>query len=773
MREAKIVRKLDKKKHQADDDMAVPSSSAQEGVTSVTANKRSFERLQSMPGTESLIVKKIKEAICLDSKMESPSVHMLDSEIASKALSVDECIKSTPKNEGRDSSDLDYGVRLKEKYQHLKIKDIADRLGVNVKSLSGKINRKKKMLALDEQPKLHKKTDYDIQNEGMDIEECVKLLEDSGESKDDQNFGVYLKNSYPHLVIKHIADYLGVKESTMKDRIYRAKFQGGVSKTLEKCMVEMPFEDSVYTDAVDYGIQLKNKYSHLNWEDIAKKLNVSKNTMKMRVQQKKKREASREKGLGNNVLLQKIVYSIDGQKSVLPSVQEVAADCAPSTSATVYFLPKKQAKGKLSVDINECIRDTPRETEDSDDFTYAIKLKKKYLESLTYSALALHFNINKNTLMARATRTSKNATATKSVKNADIDECMRNTPREGADLDVYDYAIRLKLKYGFLSYRALEEKLPGVKRTTLEGKLKSYISDGKAKDSKTLNVKECLNILIDEGKARYDDKMGFYLKKRFPSLSVRGIEKELNMAPGTLRYKIKSIEENSSKEGDTLTVDDCMSKMPFDESLYTDKYEYGILLQSKFSHLPLTKIAIKLGLSQDSIQKRRDAMRRRIEKGEREVDLSSMYKKRKELRASFKLKKDVGISVKNEMKLMCKDSHEELQDIEQKRSTTALGIDMNGKYYLASSDAYMKASMRAWANDKGVSIVMGEGHAEEKILRKCSDIVHVEASRDICLECEIKLLENCVGTTTGFSGKPSQKVMRDIQKTASSSNVMQ
>lgn len=766
MYKAKIVTNVSKK-HQDNDDIDEQAQLVQEAATSVIVGKRGFDQLNTMPKTESLIVKKIRDAIYLDGKETVSSLSAPAAAVVHDELTVDDCVKLTPKDETIDSSELDYAVRLKMKYGHLLIKDIAERVGVNPKSLSGKIARKKKVLALDEQPQ--KIRSDSMKNDQVTVGEAVKELEDAGGDKNDPSFGVVLRNRYPHLLIKNIAAYLGVKESTLKDRVYRTKLQGGVSKTLDMCMREMPFDDK-YKDAVDYGIQIKNKYNHIVWRAVAQKLNVSENTMKKRVQQKKIEEEIAKKSPGHYVSLLETGSVIDVNGSVSSTIVDSLADSTPSTSTPVFFLPKKQVKGKLSDDINDCIRDTPRGADDSDDYAYAIRLKKKYHASLTYSSVALYFGLNVNTLMTKSKKASEKTATYKNDTKVDIDECMRDTPRDKDD--DYEYAIRLKLKYNHLSYRALAEKFPEVSKTGLAIRLKQHISDNKIKTEDVLNISSCINTLIDEGMSRDSYHFGFHLKRRFPGLAVRGIARELNIDPGTLRQRIDSIGKIYNKDVGEVTLDECFKKMPYSTTIYSDKYEYGILLQSRYPHLSMTKIADKLGLSKYTIQSRRDSMRRRIDGGKREVDLTSYHQKRKELKSSFKLKKDVGDGVKNELRLMCRMAHEKLQDIEQKRSTTAVGVDVNGKYFLASSDAYIKAPMRTWANADGISMAKGEGHAEVKMLRDFPDIVHIEVSRDICLECEIKLLESGVGTTTKFSGALSQKATRNIQNKQSSSSII-
>ncbi|HGM5307301.1 TPA: hypothetical protein ACKQJM_003307 [Serratia marcescens] len=769
MYQTKTVKKASKK-YQDQDDIDVQRSLTQEVATSSIVRKRCFDQLNTVPGIEPLIVKKIKGAMYRDGGETVSSMRVPDTEVVNNELTVDDCVKLMPKDEMIDGSVLDYGVRLKMKYEHLLIKDVAERLDVNPKSLSGKIARKKKVLALDEQPK--KTRDDGVKNEQVTIDEAVKELETAGVNKNDPNFGVYLRNRYPYLLIKNIAVHLGVKESTMKDRVYRAKLQGGVSKSLEMCMKEMPFDDDKYKDTVDYGIQLKNMYSHLFWGEVAQKLNVSKNTMKKRVQQKKEAEKVAAKSPDYYVSLQNLGHVVNVQGGASSGIIDSSTDSKPLTSTPVFLLPKKQIRGKLSESINDCIRNTPRGDEDSDDYVYAIRLKKKYHTTLTYPAIASHFCINKNTLMTKARKTEKNIEDYNSDKKVDIKECIRDTPRDEGENEDYGYAIRLKLKYNHLSYRALENEFPNISRTGLETRLKKYVADNNIKGKDALNLSQCVNTLVDEGMSRDSDDFGFHLKNRFPSLSVRGIARELGIKHSTLRQRIAKVEERTRKAENTLTLEECLEEMPFKEDTYADKYEYGILLQCKYSFLHLTKIAEKLGLNKDKILRQRGKMREVIEKGEKLLSLIPIRKKIKELKATFKLKKDVGEDVKSELRGMCRMVHEQLEKIIQDKSTTAVGIDASGKKFLASSDAYMNKTMKDWAHENGVVIAKGMGHAEEKMLRQFPDIVHIEVSRDICLECEIRLLESGVGTTTNFSGKFSQNAIRDIQKVASSSQTI-
>ncbi|EBW7778755.1 hypothetical protein DQJ31_26095, partial [Salmonella enterica subsp. enterica serovar Saintpaul] len=105
---------------------------------------------------------------------------------------------------------------------------------------------------------------------------------------------------------------------------------------------------------------------------------------------------------------------------------------------------------------------------------------------------------------------------------------------------------------------------------------------------------------------------------------------------------------------------------------------------------------------------------------------------------------------------MVNDAHGQLDAGSQSRKTTAIGVDSNGNYYIASNNDTVPRSQRVWAEKNGVNVVNGVGHAEETIMNNIPDVEHIDASRPVCIDCENMMKNRGVTTDTPMSGKQSR-----------------
>lgn len=108
---------------------------------------------------------------------------------------------------------------------------------------------------------------------------------------------------------------------------------------------------------------------------------------------------------------------------------------------------------------------------------------------------------------------------------------------------------------------------------------------------------------------------------------------------------------------------------------------------------------------------------------------------------------------------MVHDAHGQLDAGSQSRKTTAIGVDSNGNYYIASNNDTVPRSQRVWAEKNGVNVVNGVGHAEETIMNNIPDVEHIDASRPVCMDYENMMKNKGVTTDTPMSGKKSRNRM--------------
>jgi RHS repeat-associated protein len=103
------------------------------------------------------------------------------------------------------------------------------------------------------------------------------------------------------------------------------------------------------------------------------------------------------------------------------------------------------------------------------------------------------------------------------------------------------------------------------------------------------------------------------------------------------------------------------------------------------------------------------------------------------------------------------EAHGLLDPTAQKFRTTALGVSEDGKMFIASSEKKVPKIQREWAEAKGISVVNGQGHAEETIIKAGKGATSIDASRGVCLDCEQLMKEHGVKTDTHTTGKKSRK----------------
>lgn len=97
-----------------------------------------------------------------------------------------------------------------------------------------------------------------------------------------------------------------------------------------------------------------------------------------------------------------------------------------------------------------------------------------------------------------------------------------------------------------------------------------------------------------------------------------------------------------------------------------------------------------------------------------------------------------------------------LHSYAQRLTTVSIGIDNKKNFHISFSNKHIPAKLKEWARENKINFIESNGHAEESLINAVSDIIHIESSRDICLECEYLLLKNNIGTSRPFSHKLSK-----------------
>lgn len=97
-----------------------------------------------------------------------------------------------------------------------------------------------------------------------------------------------------------------------------------------------------------------------------------------------------------------------------------------------------------------------------------------------------------------------------------------------------------------------------------------------------------------------------------------------------------------------------------------------------------------------------------------------------------------------------------LHSYTQRLTTVSIAIDNKKNFHISFSNKHIPAKLKEWARENKINFIESSGHAEESLINAVSDIIHIESSRDICLECEYLLLKNNIGTSRPFSHKLSK-----------------
>ena len=107
---------------------------------------------------------------------------------------------------------------------------------------------------------------------------------------------------------------------------------------------------------------------------------------------------------------------------------------------------------------------------------------------------------------------------------------------------------------------------------------------------------------------------------------------------------------------------------------------------------------------------------------------------------------------------LAKKLHNLLDPIANTKRTTAVGVMPDGSLVMASSTKYMTKKQQEFAKQNNILYIKGNGHAEETLMN--AGAVHVDASRDVCLECQNQMKRTNTTTNTSYSGKKSKKRRR-------------
>lgn len=99
--------------------------------------------------------------------------------------------------------------------------------------------------------------------------------------------------------------------------------------------------------------------------------------------------------------------------------------------------------------------------------------------------------------------------------------------------------------------------------------------------------------------------------------------------------------------------------------------------------------------------------------------------------------------------------------IARNRTTIAIGITEDDDSIIGTSDNRMKKEVLNELDEKDIIATPHDyNHAEEDIIDEADSMKKklktIDASRDICIDCEEKMKERGIGTNTPFSGKKSR-----------------
>ncbi len=98
--------------------------------------------------------------------------------------------------------------------------------------------------------------------------------------------------------------------------------------------------------------------------------------------------------------------------------------------------------------------------------------------------------------------------------------------------------------------------------------------------------------------------------------------------------------------------------------------------------------------------------------------------------------------------------------------TVAVGQDDAGNLFVSTSEKRVRTPIREWADSKNITVIdslQENVHAEQSLVQSNKNIVAIEPSKDVCIDCENLMKENNVKferSTTGTksnSRKPGGK----------------
>ncbi|WP_256353001.1 MULTISPECIES: hypothetical protein [unclassified Pseudomonas] len=85
----------------------------------------------------------------------------------------------------------------------------------------------------------------------------------------------------------------------------------------------------------------------------------------------------------------------------------------------------------------------------------------------------------------------------------------------------------------------------------------------------------------------------------------------------------------------------------------------------------------------------------------------------------------------------------------------------DGKLFITSSDKTVPKIQRVWAQGKGISVVNGQGHAEETIMKAGKGATSIDSSRGACLDCEHLMKEHGVKIDTRTTGEKVESCLEE------------
>jgi hypothetical protein len=208
-----------------------------------------------------------------------------------------------------------------------------------------------------------------------------------------------------------------------------------------------------------------------------------------------------------------------------------------------------------------------------------------------------------------------------------------------------------------------------------------------------------------------------------------------------------------------------------------------MMMKGEVSHREIVEIANKTGVdartlrlepsykpekrSRNMAHMKKPVIKKRRDDDDRILEIKNRIKEAKENSRPSLPNENM---LKKNKNLLCQ-AVDILEPYGRRLTTLAMGIGANNKYYIASSSTHLIPRQREWAVANSVTCVSGQGHAEETLLENnnARRITHIDASRRICLDCELLLATHNISTKTEFSHELSLK-NRGVKKTVGPSN---